>query len=145
MFISECSKWLQKFRKITKKITKTCQSHKSWHFNKNPTKISHLLMNFKAQATETLRRTGTGTLPLRAVSVHNTERCSLRKRSGCSDHTSKLQRKLGTTPTGTQLGSGQNKLGIKHKCPDLELDMAKVFVLEGKKESKTEPSSKAVL
>lgn len=135
--------------KIKKKITKKSQRHvgvtKVGTSIKIPQKFHICWLNFKAQATETLRRTGTGTLPLKAVSVHNTERGSLTKRSGCSNHTSKLQRKLSATPTGTQLGSGQNKLGIKHKCPDLELDMAKVFVLEGEKESKTEPSSKAVL
>lgn len=144
MFISECSKWLQKLKKNNKKITKTCQSHKSWHFNKNPTKISHLLIEFQSTGPRNVvsNRNRHSPFKSRLCSQH---RCNLRKCSGCSNHTSKLQRKLSTTPTGTQLGSGQNKLGIKHKCPDLELDMAKVFVLEGEKESKTEPSSKAVL
>lgn len=143
MFISDCSKWLSKILKNNKKIIRTCQSHKSWHFNKNPTKISHLLIEFQSTGHRNL--TSNRHSPLKAVSVHNTKRRSLRKRAGCSNHASKLQRKLSTTPSSTKLGSSQNKLGMKHKCPDLELDMAKVFVLEGEKKSEPEPSSKAVL
>lgn len=41
-------------------------------------------------------------------------------------HTSNSQ--PNATPISTQLGWRQNKLGIMHRCPELEPDMAQVFV-----------------
>lgn len=79
-----------------------------------------------------LSRAGAGSLLLKAVSVSNAQTGRVRECSGCPSHTSNFQRTLNTTPISTKLCWSQNKLGIKHKCPDLELDTTEVFVLAGK-------------
>lgn len=82
-------------------------------------------LNFKAEPTETLEGSRErGWTPFKSSLFPMVG--SWRECLPHPGHTSNSQ--PNATPISTQLGWRQNKLGIMHKCPELEPDMAQVFV-----------------